>query len=61
MLEDIGDNRVFRFNSFGNGEPVKILKQDKMGLYLYSRRINLVVGFEGGGVKSLAKILLSSR
>lgn len=40
MLENIGDNRVFRFNSFGNEESVKVLKQDEMGLYLYSRNIN---------------------
>lgn len=26
MLEDIGDNRVFRFHSISNGGPVKVVK-----------------------------------
>lgn len=40
---------------------MKVVKQEKIGLYLHSRKINFVGGFEGEGVRRLAKILLSSR
>ena len=52
ILEDSGDDTAFSFHSIDNGQPGTSAKQEKKkktGLYLYSRKIKFVVGFEGEG------------
>lgn len=67
MPEGVSDNIDFRFHSIGNGEPVKFVNRGgeeyiyHIYYHIYARKINFAAGFEGEGVRRLARIFLSSR
>lgn len=54
VLEFVG-NVDFIFYSTNKGKPVKFVKQKKTRVILNSININIMLGFEGEGVRRLAR------
>ena len=55
VLEVVGNDIDFIFHSTNKGKPVKFVKQKKTRIILNSININIMLGFEGEGVRRLAR------